>query len=94
VSVAGGTQARWRSDGKELFYVGLDNRLMAAEVGIKGTEVEIGPVRPLFGPLFAGNGYMYDVSADGQRFLAVVANEQAASEPLTLVQNWTAALKK
>jgi hypothetical protein len=27
-------------------------------------------------------------------FLAVMANEQAAPEPLTLVQNWTAGLKK
>jgi hypothetical protein len=38
--------------------------------------------------------YQYDVSPDGQRILAVMPDEQAASEPLTLVQNWTAALKK
>jgi hypothetical protein len=67
---------------------------MAAEISIKGTEMEIGASRSLFGPLRTGTGYPYDVSADGQRILAVMPNEQAAPEPLTLVQNWTAALKK
>jgi serine/threonine protein kinase len=95
VSLAGGIFPRWRGDGKELFYVAPDGRLMAAEIGIKGAEVEIGAVRPLFvGPVLAGDGYKYDVSADGQRILAVVPIGQAAPEPLTLVQNWPAALKK
>jgi eukaryotic-like serine/threonine-protein kinase len=94
VSFAGGAFPRWRADGKELFYVRFDGRLIAAEVGLKGAEVEIGAVRPLFGSLPATNSYLYDVSADGQRFLAIMPNEQAAPEPLTLVQNWTAGLKK
>jgi hypothetical protein len=95
VSVAGGVAPRWRRDGKELFYAGLDNRLMAAEIGIKGAEVNISAVRPLFGPLpVVANAYPYDVSPDGQRFLVITPNEQAAPETLTLVQNWTAGLKK
>ena len=49
-------------------------------------------MRPLFGPLQTPNGSPYDVSADGQRILAVVSNEQAAPEPLTLVLNWMAGL--
>jgi hypothetical protein len=36
----------------------------------------------------------YDVTADGQRFLAIVPNEHRIVEPLTVVQNWTAGLKK
>lgn len=94
VSVAGGILARWRADGKELFYIGANSRLMAVEVDLKGAEVEIGAVRPLFGPLLTGHGYQYDVSPDGQRFLAIVYDEQSAPEPLTLVQNWTAGLRK
>ena len=97
VSVAGGTYPRWRAEGKDLFYVALDNLrlLTAAEVDTKGVDVKIAAVRPLFGlgPLQTGAGFQYDVSADGQRFLAIIAGEQAAAEPLTLVQNWTAALK-
>jgi eukaryotic-like serine/threonine-protein kinase len=95
VSTSGGGFPRWRKDGKELFYLAPDGRLMAAEIGIKAVEVEIGAVRPLSGPLQLDlQGFPYDVSADGQRFLAIVRNEQSAPEPLTLVQNWTSGLKK
>ena len=66
---------------------------MAAEVTIKGGEIQTGEVRPLFGPLSIGNGYQYDVSADGQRILAITPR-QSVSEPLTIVQNWPAGLKK
>jgi eukaryotic-like serine/threonine-protein kinase len=94
VSSAGGNHPRWRADGKELFYLGLDGRVMSAGIGIRGSEVDIGAVRPLFGTLPTNVGYVYDVSPDGQRFLAIIPDEQAAPEPLTLVQNWTAGLKK
>ena len=69
---------------------------MAAEASVKGTTLEEGAVRPLFGPVIAGStvGYQYDVSADGQRFLVVVPSEASAAKPLTLVQNWTVGLKK
>jgi Tol biopolymer transport system component len=93
ISTAGGSLARWRADGKEIFYIARDQKLMAAEVMIKGGEIQTGEVRPLFGPLPIGNGYQYDVSADGQRILAVTPRENA-SVPLTLVQNWPALLKK
>jgi Tol biopolymer transport system component len=94
VSVSGGQLPRWRADGKEIFYIAPNSRMMAVEVSIKGAEVEVGAVRSLFGPLPASPVYPYDVSADGQRFLAVLPNEQTAPEPLTLAQNWTAGLKK
>jgi hypothetical protein len=68
--------------------------VMSAGIGIRGSEVDIGAVRPLFGTLPTNVGYVYDVSPDGQRFLAIIPDEQAAPEPLTLVQNWTAGLKK
>jgi Tol biopolymer transport system component len=95
VSAAGGILARWRSDGKELFFVGPDRRLMAAEVGVKGGTFEVGQVTGLFGGLITGQGFLYDVAAGGQRFLAVLPPEQTGNpESLTLVQNWTAALRK
>jgi eukaryotic-like serine/threonine-protein kinase len=98
VSLAGGSLPRWRADGKELFFVAPDRSLIATEIGVKGSELVIGAPRALFGPLLAAGyqaGYQYDVSPDGQRFLAVLPNEQASPpEPLTLVLNWTAGLKK
>ena len=93
ISTAGGSFPRWRQDGKEIFYVDRDQRLMAAEVTAKGGALEVGAVRPLFGPIQTSTSYLYDISADGQRILAAVASRQT-SEPVTLVQNWTAALRK
>jgi Tol biopolymer transport system component len=92
ISTSGGVQARWRIDGREIFYI-APQKLMAVEVTIKGGEIQTGEVRPLFGPLLTGIGYQYDVSADGQRILAVMPR-QNASEPLTIVQNWPAGLRK
>jgi Tol biopolymer transport system component len=94
VSTAGGVLSRWRRDGKELFYIAPGGKLMAAEVESKGGSFATGQVKALFGPLRV-QGYFYDVSADGQRFLAVVPSEQTtAAEPITVVLNWTAGLKK
>jgi len=38
--------------------------------------------------------YLYDVAANGQRFLVNVVEEASGVEPLTLVVNWTAALPR
>jgi hypothetical protein len=95
VSLAGGLQPRWRADGRELFFVAPDGRLMAAEVALKPDTADFGAIHSLFGGFLFSGGYQYDVSADGQRILAVVSAEPTgAPEPLTLVQNWTLGLKK
>ena len=67
---------------------------MATEVRISGETVEVGATRALFGGITTANGYGYDISPDGQRILATVARDQKSHEPITLVQNWAAALKK
>jgi Tol biopolymer transport system component len=70
VSAGGGSQARWRRDGSELFYVALDGKLMSVSVKAQRSDFEVGAVRPLFEVRFPYAQYhAYDVSADGQRFL-------------------------
>ncbi len=93
VSTTGGVSPRWRHDGKELFYTSTGGQMMAAELSIKGAGIEVGRVQALFDGLPTSYGG-FDVSLDGQRFLVAVPPEQTAPGPLTLVQNWTAALKK
>jgi Tol biopolymer transport system component len=92
VSTAGGTQPRWRRDGKELFYAGRDNRLMAVTIDASGRDLKIGEPQPLFEARPVGARSFYDVSPDG-RFLVNVVRADSASPSITLVQNWTAALK-
>jgi hypothetical protein len=95
ISTAGGTDSRWRRDGRELFYIGPDGKFMAAEVSAKAGTFEVGQVRALFSGMFSGAGFLYDAAPDGQSFLAVLAPEQTAdAQPITVVQNWTAELKK
>jgi dipeptidyl aminopeptidase/acylaminoacyl peptidase len=70
VSRAGGFQARWRRDGKELFFMAPDSRLMAAEVNSDGRDFEVSGVKPLFDVHFPYAPYhAFDVASDGQRFL-------------------------
>jgi eukaryotic-like serine/threonine-protein kinase len=94
VSTTGGTQPRYRRDGKEIFYLAPDNKLMAAAVNGQGSAFEVGAVRPLFDTRPSGPGFVYDVAPDGQRFLVNTLTEEVASTPITLVVNWPALLKK
>jgi dipeptidyl aminopeptidase/acylaminoacyl peptidase len=96
VSVAGGTQPRWSRNGKEIFYVDPERRLMAAAVNGSGESFTVGAVTPLFAIDTPTLGrYGYDVSPDGQRFIVNAVREQAAGPaPVMVVTNWTSALKK
>jgi dipeptidyl aminopeptidase/acylaminoacyl peptidase len=94
ISTGGGIFPRWRRNGTEIYYLALDNKLMAAAVNEKGPSLEVGAVKPLFDTRAIGVRYAYDVTADGQRFLINSFPTQSASAPITVVVNWTAGLKK
>lgn len=74
VSARGGFQARWRRDGKELFFLAtngtLTTSLMVAEVNGDGSDFEVQDVKKLFDtPVPYPPYHAFDVSADGQRIL-------------------------
>jgi len=98
VSSGGGYQPRWRrNDGKELYYLTGDGKLVAVDVS-GGSTLKLGQPHVLFAPpIWAGgislNGHRWDVSADGQRFLIPTVPAQAKAA-FTVVINWQAALKK
>jgi serine/threonine protein kinase/Tol biopolymer transport system component len=93
-SRAGGSEPRWRGDGKELFFLAPDNKLMAVEVNAKEFTLEIGNAQLLFEVHPATSpGTHYDVTGDGKRFL-VDSSGEGSSAPITLVVNWTADLKQ
>jgi Tol biopolymer transport system component len=93
ISTAGGRQPRWRRDGRELFYLAPDSRLMAVAVTIRGSKVEAGAPEPLFTVLSTGPGAAYAVSPDGQQFL-VAAADASPAPALNVVVNWPGALKR
>jgi serine/threonine protein kinase/Tol biopolymer transport system component len=94
VSNQAGNRPRWRSDGKELFYLAQSNRMMAAGIRMTATSVETDTARELF-PISvdAGTNSPYDVTPDGQRFLVEELSATARPAPLTVVTNWQAGLK-
>ena len=98
ISTNGGDRPVWRRDGKELFFIAADGKMMAVETGSDGSKLKAGAPKPLFdarigGMRIGGPNLRYDVTKDG-RFLVPTQTEQAAGVPMTVVVNWTVGLKK
>jgi eukaryotic-like serine/threonine-protein kinase len=94
VSTNGGAQVRWPRNGKELFYIGLDDRLMAVPIRVpsNGQAMEIGAPVPLFPTRVIGGAVnvlrqQYVVSPDGQKFLINTVPEDSGSSRITVILN-------
>ncbi|HKO13085.1 MAG TPA: protein kinase [Acidobacteriaceae bacterium] len=95
VSTGGGTRPRWRRDGRELFYLAPDNKIMSAEIREEGSGIAVGKVEALLQAVPAlTTGWLYDVSPDGRKFVVVSQAAEASGERLTMVVNWPALLKR
>src|SRR5262249_33150133 len=96
LSTNGGAQPRWNKNAKEVFYVSLDSKLMAAPVKLSpdgesletGTPTTLFPLRIAGGPVPGNNNQQYAVSSDGQRFLVNLAKDEGTASPITLILNW------
>jgi Tol biopolymer transport system component len=98
VSNAGGEQPRWRGDGKELFYLSPDGKIMVAPV-TTGSNFDAGNPTVLFQAnsrelVATSEQFAYDVSDDGQRFLINTQMKQTETMPMSVVLNWAAKLNK
>ena len=96
VSINGGSEPRWRSDGREFYFLGADGRMMAVEVE-HTPAFRLGVPTPLFQTrlnLLTTPARRYGVSADGKRFLMNVPLGGDALAPITVILNWQTALKK
>jgi serine/threonine protein kinase/Tol biopolymer transport system component len=91
VSIGGGTQPRWSADGKELYFISPEGKMMAASLNFQGSTVVAGkpedlfPASPVTG--FGVNRQQYAVSRDG-RFLIIQPTAPSATRPITLILNW------
>ena len=98
VSGSGGEQPRWRRDGRELFFVAADGKIMAATVravGEQPTSFDHEPAKALFDSRIAAavftRAFQYDVTQDGQRFIVTTDTRSSrALPPLHVVVNWQA----
>ena len=95
ISSGGGLYPEWSDTGKELFYLSPEYSLMS--VGLKSTATSLEPSAPreLFRlPAAVSTWSPYQVGPGGHRFLVRAVPEQQASQPLTVIVNWPALLKK
>jgi Tol biopolymer transport system component/predicted Ser/Thr protein kinase len=88
--------ARWRGDGKEMFFVSADGELMSIDV--TATPVfKASPPRRLFQLLrpFLGQtqtpGALADITRDGQRLLLAMPSQESTRPELSVILNWQAA---
>ena len=93
ISTSGGTVPVWSRDGKELFFVSPDNKMMAVDIKGTGGNPEPGVPKALFDVRFGVGNARFDVSKDG-KFLIPTPVEQTASAPITVVVNWSAGFKQ
>ena len=94
ISSGGGDVPLWREDGKELFYLTEDGRMMSAEIKSDRAFDNV-VTKPLFQiDIKRALGYPYAVSPDGSRFLINIPAEASNPAPMTIVLNWPATLKK
>ena len=91
ISTSGGSSPRWNGNGKELFYLSSDKKLMSVSVKTGTTTFEAGVPAVLF-KVDSITEDDYDVTADGQRFLINNNVAGGKSSPFTVVLNWTADL--
>jgi len=96
ISTGVGAQPRWRKDGRELFYIAADSKLMVVDVKL-GPPFQVGVPKLLFEtrvPTIIDFRNHYVVAADGKRFLINTITEARGSTPIDVVKNWTALLKR
>jgi eukaryotic-like serine/threonine-protein kinase len=95
ISTNGGQSPRWPRKGTELFYSTIDGKIMSVALK-RGATLEAGVPQALFDMALArpARSVDYAVSTDGQRFLFISRDADAATTPLVVILNWSAGLNK
>jgi len=99
ISTQGGSRPRWRKDGKELYYISADLKLMAVPMNLGPGTVNVGTPRQLFAlpalPSFNPRDFGYQPSPDGKFLTLVPAERQSNTPPSVTVRiNWMSVLSQ
>jgi eukaryotic-like serine/threonine-protein kinase len=94
ISKDGGYSPRWRSDGRELFYLSAEGNLMSIET-TSGERWDEQKPRKLFAAntrLAKNAGRLYDASSDGERFVVIEGGTQMSETRIEILMNWPSLL--
>ena len=94
VSANGGQDAKWRKDGRELFFVNTNRQMMAVDVDERAGHFGVPHVLfETYAGESSGNPIIYDVSPDGQRFLMVQPSQGVGANATKVIVNWPALMR-
>ena len=96
VSTDGGMRFTWGRDGRQIYFIARDSKMMSADVKTDGPAFEYGPPKPLFETRMIfqyGGSDFFDVTPDGKFLIGTLVGEPTSPAP-TVILNWTAALNK
>jgi Tol biopolymer transport system component len=87
ISTEGGLSPQWNRNGREVVYMGLDDRLMSAGIALQanGSRVEVQVPKALFANR---PGSQFDVASDGEHFLVNTFIQDVTTPPITVILNW------
>jgi Tol biopolymer transport system component len=99
ISTNGGAQPQWRRDGRQLFYISSDRKLMAVDVKTNGSTFEADDPKEMFGLRvqtvgLPGPRNYFIAAVDGKRFLVASVPAERITTPITVVLNWTGDLRR
>ena len=93
ISRSGGREPHWRGDGRELFFFGADRSFYAVDLSNGFTNVV--PAALFRAALRRGSeGPVFDVTRDGQRFIAIVGDDLESPDSIDLVLNWPSLIRR
>ncbi len=98
VSRGGGEEPRWSGNGKELFYLSGEGKMMLVEVKAGGTfetglPVILFQTRTREAVSFM-DAFLYDVTSDGRNFLINTRVDEPNAAPLSVILNWSSEIEK
>ena len=94
VSREGGSDPRWRGDGRELFYLGADGTIVAVPIDTTSGFESGKPEALFYAGSFTNVLFQWAVTKDGKRFLLNARPRQSSVAPLTVIVNWTTLLEQ
>ena len=93
ISIDGGREPSWRADGRELYYLAPDDKLMTVDVQ-PGATLKFGAPRTLFQTRVSSGGRHHYAASDGERFLVDTVARSTEKLAITVVVNWTARIAR
>jgi serine/threonine protein kinase len=88
ISITDGDRPRWSKDGKEILFLNNEDQIMVAEVDGSSDSFKVGKVTSLFKVVGSRPGTIFDISADGQTFLANEEPVTTSDSKVVFVKNW------